>query len=163
MSLVSTVPGAITTLQGYLTTVAAATTVTDVQVYLGKQATETQLAFNLMMVGDWHEGVPVAPASFDWAAIPGQSKLIKEEYALQACIACWAGGFDPLSRLNDAYSLLNGVHQQIRNDLGGSNNLSPSGSWGALHVTISEFGRIGTGWGVVLGLELHVINAQISG
>jgi hypothetical protein len=162
-ALISTVPGAIATLKGYMLSVASVTAVSNVSVYMGKEATEGQLAYNFMMIGDYHNGIPVAPDSMVWNAIPGAAHLIGESYALQACIACWAGGYDPLPRLTDAYALLDGLHQQVRTDLGGSGQLSPSGSWGEMRSTMAEFGTVGTGWGVALDIELFVINGQISG
>jgi hypothetical protein len=165
MALVSTVPAAVATLQGYMATVAAASTVTDVQVYVGYSTARSGMSYNFMMVGDYQEGIVVAPDTYTWADIPGAAKRRTESYALQGCIQTWSGGTDVLGRLNDAYSLLNGLHELIVTDIGGSGSLSPSGSWGGLVVTMDANGPLETtaGWGVVLGFQLHVINAQIIG
>lgn len=167
MPLTSTIPAAITTLQGYMNAVAAAAAVNPAPaVYLFETATPSGAAYNFMMVGDYHTGVPVAPESYTWRQLGSTRRT--ETYALQGCIACWAGGgsgdngVSALARVNDAYSLLNSLHQQILGDKGGSGHLSGSGAWGELVVHIEEFGPMGAGWGVVLGFDLHVINAQLT-
>lgn len=166
MALVSTVLGAITTLQGYMNTVAAATTVTPTPaVYLFQTATLGGAQYNYMMIGDYHTGTPVAPDSYTWRELGSTRR--NEVYALQGTIACWSGGGSgdagaaALARIDDAYSLLNALHQQILGDKGGSGNLSPSGSWGELVVHMEECGPMNAGWGVVLGFDLHVLNAQL--
>lgn len=164
MSVTSTIPGAVAVLAGYLQTVADAQPQLGVGVYTGGLPVE-HVADNLLMVGSiTEEGEIIVPGTYRWAAIPGAAKLRTEEYALRGSIRCWAGDSDPLSRLTDAFSLLNGVHQQILDDVGGSGALSPSGSWGELQVSNPLNGPIGRrGWGVVLEFDLHVINAQLQG
>lgn len=166
MSIASTVPGAAATLAGYMQTVAAANPVLNPGVYIAGLPTAS-VANNYMMVGSWDGGIVVAPDTYKWAAIPGAAMLRSEEYALNGAIRVWAGDGGPtaaLDRITDAFTLLNGIHEQIAQDLGGSGNLSPSGSWGDLDVTMEANGPIGgKGWGIVLGFELHVINVQLQG
>jgi hypothetical protein len=170
MSITSTIPGAAQTLLGYMQAVAGANPDLDVQVYTGWPVTSAWSP-NFMMLGDYKEGLVVSPDSYRWAAVPGAAKLRFEEYALMGCIRAWSGSPDgtaPFDRLGEAYTLLNGLHDQIVSDIGGDSyvvdSLTSSGSWGDLGVTMDAFGQIdGKGWGVVLGFELHVINAQLIG
>lgn len=166
MPITSTIPGAASALAGYMRTVAAANPALNPGVYVAGIPTAS-IRNNWMMVGNWPEGIIVAPDTYRWAAIPGQALLRSEEYALQGCISAWSGAADSnaaLARIGDAFNLLNGLHEQIASDLGGSGTLSPSGSWGDLDVTMEHNGPLGgKGWGVILGFELHVINAQLQG
>lgn len=158
----STVPGAVTTLYGYMTAVAAASTVLDVQAYVGLQLTPSP---NFMMIGDAETGLLVTPVDSEWASMGAAAKRRTERYALQGCIKCWAGGIDWQSRLNDVTSLLDALQEQILSDPGGNGTLTPSGSWGAFNWRMEANGPLGdpAGWGVLLGFELQVINAQIVG
>lgn len=165
-TITSTIPGAAQTLAGYMKTVATANPSLNPGVYVAGIPTASIRA-NWMMVGNYPDGIIVAPDTYTWAAIPGAAKLRSESYALQGCIATWAGAADSnaaLARISDAFTLLNGIHEQITSDLGGSGSLSPSGSWGDLDVVMEHNGPLGgKGWGVILGFELHVINVQLQG
>lgn len=161
----STIPAAITTLQGYMQTVAAASAVDDVQVYVGNAQPPTGRSYNYLMVGDFETNLLVSPSESGWASMGVTAKRRTETYALNGTIVCWAGGNDWQARMNDAFSLLNALEVQIVSDPGGSNNLTPSGSWGNFNyrpVATGPFENIG-GYGFVIGFELHVINAQLQG
>ncbi len=164
--IVSTVPGAAAILAGYMRTVAAANPDLNAGVYVAGIPTAT-VRNNFLMVGSYETGVIIAPETYTWNAVPGAAMLRGEAYALQGCIRAWSGAAGQeaaLARLGEAFTLLNGLHQQITADVGGSGSLSPSGSWGDLDVTMDVNGPIGqSGWGCVLGFELHVINAQLQG
>lgn len=179
MSITSTVPAAVSVLLAYMNAVSAANPTMHVKVYMGRTPTSA-VANNFMMVGNFPDGELIMPGRFSWAAIPGQDKLRREEYALNGVIRSWTGdSAEPLARLADVYTMLNGLHGQIANDLAGTalgltvtppavagqTNLSPSGSWGDLNVEMLENGPAGKngGWTVMLGFELAVINAQIIG
>lgn len=164
--LTSTVPGAVAQLGTYMQTVANANTALNPGVYAGGIPINS-VRNNFLMVGSWPDGIIIAPDTYRWVAVPGMVKMRSEEYAIQGCIRAYGGASGTgaaLSRLSEAFTLLNGLHDQIASDLGGSGNLSPSGSWGDLVVTMEESGPIGgKGWGVVLGFELHVLNVQLNG
>jgi hypothetical protein len=171
VSITSTVPAAAATLAAYMQAVADANPALNPGVYVGGIPTAT-VRDNFLMVGNYAEGIIVAPETYSWAAVPGMAKLRLEAYALFGCIRVWTGaaGTDAsLARLGEAFTLLNGLHQEIVDDLGGDlvavDSLTSSGSWGDLDVTMEINGPIGTkkGWGVVLQFELHVINAQLIG
>lgn len=163
MTMTSTVPSAVTVLQGYMTTVASANPALDPGVYLG--APVGNVANNFMMVGHLDDGAVHTPITYDWSAIPGAAHRVAEEYALHGTIRAWAGDIDPAGRLADAYAMRDGLHAQIVSDIGGSGNLTSSGSWGAFHVEMVANGPLASidGWGVVLAFELYVINAELSG
>lgn len=146
-----------------MTAVATANPSLNIGVYIGEPITSVRN--NFMAIGDYQNWALVAPDTYQWAAIPGQAKLRTESYSLQATIRSYAGNADdPMGRLNDAFTMLNGLHQQILNDIQGGGNLSPSGAWGELHVSMEAFGPLaGAGLGCVLGLELAVVSAQLTG
>lgn len=163
----STIPGAITTLQGYMNTVAAASSVPDVQVLLGYTIPRTGMSYNFMMVGDFENGILWQPAEGTWEDLPVAAKRRQEKYSLNGCICTFAGGTDLQSRLNDAFSLLDALYEQILSDPGantgpsGNNTLTPSGSWGRLsYRNLGNGPFVNTaGFGVVIDFELEVINA----
>jgi hypothetical protein len=163
MAITSTVPGAVATLAGYMTAAAAANPLLDAETYVGLPIGE--VADNYLMVGEPDSGAVIVPGSYSWASMPVGAKRRNEVYALQATIRTWAGDIDPAARLNDAFALLNSLHEQIVSDPGGSGNLSPSGAWGALHVAMPANGPLDGmgGWGTVLDLQLHVLNVQLLG
>lgn len=145
-----------------MNTVAAANPTLNVGVFLGEPIAG-RVTDNFLAIGSFQEWIPVGPDTYSWAAVPGNALLRYESYALQGCIRSLSGNTDPVGRVSDAFTLLNGLHEQIIQDIHGSNQLTPSGSWGDFDVTMEAFGPLdGIGYGVVLGFQLHVINAQIS-
>lgn len=161
----STIPGAVTTLQGYMTTIAATTTVSNVGVYVGYSTPLTGMSPNFMMVGDFEEGLLYTPVDMNWAALGAAAKYRSEEYSLHGCIRCWAGGNDINSRIADAFTLLNALEEQIISDPGGSGTLSGSGSWGKLTHTMVAAGALENvaGFGVIINFDLEVINVRLTG
>ena len=162
MPFVSTIPAAITTVQGYMNTVAAATAVSDVGVYVNYAQTQN-LTYNYMMIGEYESGLMIAPTEGQWASMGVTAKRREEKYAILGHVRTWAGGNDWQSRWNDAMTLLDSLYDQILADPGGSNNLTPSGSWGGFNWTVHESGPLGnaSGFGFIIGFQLQVINAQI--
>jgi hypothetical protein len=165
MGFVSTIPGAVATLEGYMQAVASATSVPDVKVFVGYSTPLSGMSDNFLMVGDYQEGTLVMPSDGDWASLPAAAKRRTETYALQGCMRAWAGGTDWQSRLDDIFSLLDGLQSKIVSDPGGGGTLSPSGSWGQFSWRMEANGPLinTAGWGVVLGFELHVVNVRITG
>lgn len=162
MPVTSTVPGAINALLGYMNSVAATNPALDISVHLGEPIVNVN--DNFMAVGSFQDWAPVAPDTYSWATIPGAAKLRTESYSLQACLRAYSGEVDPLARLTDVFAMLNALHQEILNDIQAGGALGGPGAWGALHVDMDEFGPLDNkGFGCVLGLQLAVINVQISG
>ena len=162
----STIPAAITTFQGYMTAAAAAVTSVPVSVYVGYSTPLSGMSNNFMMVGDYEEGVLWAPAETDWQSWSIQAKRRKEEYALYGTIRCWTG--DPTDwqdPLNNAFTLIDALTEQIVSDPGAAGNLTGSGSWGRFGYRNIASGALTNtaGFGVVVGLELTVINALPQG
>lgn len=164
-SVTSTVPGAITALLGYMNTVASNNPALNIGVYLGEPISNVN--DNFMAVGSFVDWSPVAPETYKWAAIPGSAKLRSEEYSLQGVVRSLSGNStdqDKLDRLNDVFTILNALHEEILNDYFASGALSGPGAWGELRVTMEAFGPLGgVGFGAVLGFELEVVNAQLAG
>lgn len=168
--ITSTVPAAVNTLGLYMQNVAAANPALNPAVYMVGLPVGS-VRNNFLMVGSMTTGELISPESYKWNAVPGTAKLRGESYALLGTIRVWSGasGKDAaLARLGDAFTLLNGLQQQIVNDLGANAYttaaLSPSGSWGDLDVSMDGNGPLdGKGWGVALGFELHVLNVQLQG
>lgn len=168
MAVVSTVPGAISALAGYMQAVAAANPSLSIGVYpYGLPV--ASVTNNLIGLGDAESGsgAVATTISSDWAAIPAGAALIKEEYALIGVIRSTSGAGGQTGaqeRTADAFTMWNGLLSQIVADPGGGGNLSPSGSWGAVEMTNHFSGPVGSsGWEVTLGFQVHVINAQLIG
>jgi len=163
MTIQSTVPGAISAVAGYLAAVAAANPSLDVATYIGPPI-ET-VANRFMAIGAYpnFDELVVGYRS-DWAAMPATSRWVSEEYEVAGCLRTWAGNSDPQSRLTEAFTLLNGLREQILLDPGGGGALSPSGSWGTFTTGMAHSGPIGgQGWGIVLTFQIQVINVRIQG
>jgi hypothetical protein len=165
-TLTSTIPGAILTLQYYMQEVASTNPSLDIGVYLGEPV--ESVANNFMVIGAYETWEPVSLSTYSWATIPASFQIVSESYALQGTIRAWQENIDQLGRLNDAFTMINGLHQALRNDpnaiaLGTGPALTDPGSWGDFDVTMEAYGPLGDlgGWGVVLGFELHVINTRL--
>ncbi len=162
-TLVSTIPAAVGVLQGYMTTVAQQQSQLAAGVYVGLQSGNLQN--NFMMVGSLEEGALIAPDTYSWAAVPGAAMLRNEAYALEVTIRAWSGESNQatLDVINAAFTMLNGIHSAVAADPGGSGALTPSGSWGDMDASMTACGPLGAqGWGVILSVQLHVINAQLT-
>lgn len=167
--ITSTVPGAIATLQSYMNTVATNNPSLEIGVFLG-QPLAAAVTDNYLIVGSFGEWIPIDMDSYKWAAIPGQAFRRTEEYKLQGCLRALDGGNSILNNLNNAFTMLNGLHEQIVTDLratavNSQGALTTSGSWGEFSAHIEVFGPLGPANtpGVVMGFELEVLNAEIVG
>lgn len=164
--ITSTIPGAIAAVSGYMSAIADANPAWVLGTYPEGLPTAS-VSNNLIALGDWETGSTVTPVSYKWAAIPGAAKLRYEAYALSGTVRTAGGAGGQIGageRISDAFAIFNAFHEQVVSDPGGGGNLSPSGSWGDLDMTMHYSGPSGqSGWMVVLGFELHVINAQLTG
>jgi hypothetical protein len=144
-------------------TVAAANPTLNAGSYFGEPV--ERVTNNFMMLGSYADGSLIVPNTFetDWAGMPVAAKRRNEKYALAGCIRSWDGNVDPQTRVSEAFTMLDGLHEQIVSDPRGSGNLSPSGSWGDFNVSMEACGVLGEGWGVILAFELYVINARLTG
>lgn len=163
MPLTSAVPGAAATLLGYMNTVAAASTVPDVQVIEAYSQPIAGMPANYIALGDYTEGFIVSPELFTPRQLPGTTGRRNVTFSLLGHIRTWAGGWDVVDRLADNRALSDALLDQILNDVRGAGTLSASGSWGAFESRMVANGPLGdaAGWGVVFDFELSVINAQL--
>ncbi len=160
--LVSTIPGAVQTLTGYMTAVASQYPDLNIGVYTGQPI--SAVANNFMMVGHYEDGSLITEAKYAWAGMPVTSKVRYEEYALQGTIRAWTGSNDPSGTIANAFLLSDALQEQIVSDPGGSGTISPSGSWGEYTTTMEACGPLdGRGWGVVLAFTLEVLNVRLIG
>ena len=162
--ITSTVPAAVNQLYTYMQTVVTNNPTLNAAAFLGRPI-GAYVPNNFLAVGKYETWEPISPETYEWAAVPGNSYLRTEKYSLQGCVRAWAGDSDPLSRLSDGFTLLNSLDDLIIHDLTPSNGtvLTPSGSWGEFKATVEAFGPLGgRGYGIVIGFELEVINAQVS-
>lgn len=161
LSLTSTVPGAVSTLRDHFQAVASASAL-DPGVYLGTPTAE--VANNYLMIGEYASQQIVHGYSSSFAAIPGAAALKSEDYRLACTIRAWSGDVDELGRIDDAYGLFDAVVSALTADLGGSGQLTPSGSWQVTNAAEDDNGPLafGAGWGYVLGFDVHVFNVQLS-
>lgn len=146
-------------------TVAAANPTLNVGVFVGYSTPLSGMPANFMMVGDYEEGLLWTPVEQDWASLPAAAKRRTEPYALQGCIRAYAGGYDWSSRLTEAFTMLNALQELIVSDPQAGGALTPSGGWGRLEYRNVVNGPLidSGGFGVVIGFELHVITAQLTG
>lgn len=168
----STIPGAVGVLGGYMSAAAAANPDLAPGVYTsGYPASSVKP--NFMMVGSLEDGTVVDQTTYDWAAIPGNSRMATEAYQLRGTIRATVGGADQASVLRclaNAYRLLDSLRDQVAADLSGVGGatednptpLSPTGSWGPMTVTMTLNEHVqDMGWVVALEFSLAVINAQL--
>lgn len=164
--IVSTVPGAIATLETYMTAIASANPGLNLGVY-GWGLPTAAVTNNFIALGDPETGEATSEVDTEWAALGGAAKLRSEAYSLLGTIRASGGVIGQQGaqeRMTDAYTIFNALHEQVVSDIGGSGSLSPSGSWGGLTNKVFASGPFGpSGWMVVLRFELHVINAQLIG
>lgn len=165
--IASTVPGAVGVLLGYMEKVAKANPSINAGVYF-TDTTSNAIKNNFMMLGSYPDGVLFAPNTYDWAALPAQTMMRSESYSLLGCIRAWSGDSGQvaaLQQLSNAMAMLNGLQEQMLADPQGSSTLSDSGSWGSLVVSVAASGPFGDkgGWGILLNLEIQVINVRLYG
>lgn len=163
--LASTIPGAVSTLQTHMQNVATANPALNPSVYVGPVVAPKGPAANYLQIGEWETGVIWHSYVGDFFAIPGTSKLKKEDYRLYGTIRTWdADPTKAINRLQDAFTLFSGLLEELTNDIDGSGQLTPSGSW---QITDSDnpysgpFADAG-GFGVVISFDVHVWNVQIT-
>lgn len=164
--ITSTVAGAVTALQSHLAAVATANASlnqTDgvIAVYVGLPAAEASDYF--LMIGDpFNNGELLVNYESDWAGLPAVAQRRTETYELRCALRCYAGTTDVPARLNEAMTLYSAVMGALAADIGGSNSLSPSGSWQVKHFENPATGQLGgQGWGVVLTFGVEVVNVRL--
>lgn len=158
MTVTSSAPGAISVFYSYMQTVAEANPAMNLEVFFGKPTQNVTAQY--LQIGRYTDGILAAPdAETDWESFPAAAKRRSEKYSLYGCIRTWAGQVDQQGRLNDCFALYDALYEEILSDPRGSGTLTGSGAWGPLTWTVEQFGPIAAGWGCVLGLELHVVNA----
>lgn len=159
MAIVSTVPGAVACLQTHLSNVALANPTLNIGVYLGPPV--GNVANNYLM---WES---VESYVSDYAYLSGGVlSYIKEDYDLSVELRAWAGNVDPIGRLDDAYTMLNGVINELGGDMNGGGALSPPGDWHVQSADITHAGPLGQaadqGWGVLMSITVMVRNVRIN-
>jgi uncharacterized protein YciI len=168
--LTTTIPAAIATVYSYLETACGAYPTLNAQATIGWPI--GTVPNNWAMVGSFAQeggGIVVSNTS-QWAVIPASALRRTEEYAIAGSIVCWDGNVDPISRINDAMSLLDAFYKALFDDYKNPGNgaLTPTGSWGEFTWTMPTSGPFSdadgnaSGWGVVVEFELHPVNIQIA-
>lgn len=160
-TITSTVPGAIATLLGHFRDVASANRSLDLGVYSGIPVADVKN--NYLAVGQWETGQLISGYHQDWAGLPASAAPKIEDYSILCTIRTWAGTVDQLGRLNDAFTLLDGVMSALKADPGASGTITPSGTWQVTSVEIPVAGALGgKGYGVLMSFDVPVINVRIT-
>lgn len=170
----STIPGAIGCLLGYMNQVSADYSNTgnfgQIEVFLGPGIAQNTPQQYWLAIGEWPEGALWSGYQSTWAALPGAAKLVREEYSLECNLRAWQGSTDPtttvdqMNRVTEAFILYNDLFQYLVNDPGGSDKLTPSGSWEMSTLEMPTAGPMGgAGWGVVGTFSIFVRNVQLTG
>jgi hypothetical protein len=161
-TVVSTVPGAIGTLQTHFDNVAAANPTLNLGVFVGDPTGE--LPNNYLMIGSWPEGnlIDGYEGGFPWLQANGYEK--SEDYKVTCHLRVWGGDVDQLGRLTDAFTVIDGVLSELTGDVGGSSSLSSSGSWQVTDIANPLTGPMGAvgGWGLIFTFDVHVVNVRLS-
>jgi hypothetical protein len=166
MSDPSTIPGAITTLQGYLQTVADNNPSLNLTVAVGWPIGTVPNSW--LMLGSFaQEGSDIITGwDTDWTGFPAGRR--SETYTLNGSVVVWSGNVDPIGRITDAFTVLDAIQSEIVSDPQGSGTLSSSGSWGEFKASSPTTGPFEmadgttTGWGVVVEFTLDVINVRLN-
>ncbi len=162
-TLVSTVPGAVGALVDHFHNVANRNPSLHLGVYVGPPI--GSVANNILTVGDPEgNGSLLVNYQQDFVTLPGTVSRRSEEYGLHCFIRCWAGNVDPVARIADAFTIFNGVVEELADDVLGSGALTPSGSWRVSELVNIAAGPLGgEGWGCVFSFVVHVINVRLNG
>lgn len=163
MSLTSTVPAAVSLLKTKMQAVATANPSLAPGVYVG-QIIGTDVANNFLAIGDPAGGgqlVAEYGQQFDGMySIPPARRI--ESYGITGMIRAWDETVDPIARLTDAFTLLNGLITQLADDPEGSDQLTTMGSWGVTNVENPVLGKIDSrGCGCILTFTVTVSDAQL--
>jgi hypothetical protein len=164
-TLTSTVPGCIAALTTHLNTVASDNSSLNIGIYTGLPI-ET-LKDNFIMIGDYNDGKLIEGYAQDWRGFPAVAERKSEAYALPCSLRAWSGNSDPVSRITDAFTMMDAVMGQLQGDPQGTVNggypLTPSGSWQVTSIDMPTSGPLGgAGWGVVLTFLVDVINVYLT-
>lgn len=173
MTLSSTFPGAVAVLVTHFKTVAGQHPTLNAAVYLGPAVGPSQPQSNFIMVGDFQTGALIRGYRQDFRGLPVPGTRKNEDYYIPCTIRTWAGTSLPASpsagidRLADAFSLMDGILNQLQNDPQGTNSLTSSGTWQVTQIDIPQAGPLpmigggSGGWGVVMTFEVHVFNVTL--
>lgn len=171
MAFTSTVSAALTTVYGYLETVAANANLSDpVEAFYGWPITTPPA--NWCMVGDFSAqgNRPVTNYVTDYTVLLPRGNYVKETYQINVSLVVWGGASDITAgeqRLSDIFSLYNTFCQQVADDPNGGGALGGSGSWGKVQSELPGFGPFETeeggvaGWGIVMEVGLTPVNVQV--
>lgn len=163
VTLTSTVGPAVATLTTHLQNVANANPSLNVGVFVGA-VLATESNNNWLTIGDPETGVFLNNYDSQYASLPATAYRKTEDYEIEGTVRTWNGGSDPVTRINEAMTLLNGIRSELATDIGGSGVLTASGSWSLEKVDNTAAGPLGgAGWGCVFRYTVHVINVRIVG
>lgn len=164
-TFVSTVPGAIECLETHFENVATANPSLDVGVYVGPPNSENWNA-NYLMIGERQTGRILSGYKQEWRGFPAvAARKLESPYTIPCSLRAASGSStatDVIGRLNDAFTMMDGVLSELQNDPQASGALSPSGSWQVTTIDIPATGVIaGFGWGVLMTFGVQIINVQL--
>lgn len=160
-TLTSTVPGAVAQFKAYLDAVSAANPSLDIGTYVGVPI--EAVTNNYMMVGNWETSELIANYKQDFAGMPAIANKKNESYSIMASIRAWSGNSDPIARLTDLFTMVDGVLGQFASDPNGSGHLTASGTWQVDSVDVPFSGPFGaSGWGVLAVVQVQVFNVRLT-
>ena len=161
-TITSTVPGAIAQLFAYMEQVAEDNPDLNIGTYLGTPI-GTALSPNYFILGEDETGQLLQGYHQEWAGLPAAANRSAEEYGIPCCLRAYAGNSDPISRLTDAFTMLDGLMGYLQLDPGASGALTPSGTWKLSGLEMPESGPFGgKGWGVLMSFTVSIINVRLT-
>ena len=164
-TLTSTIPGALSALETHMQNVASAHPLLNISVHVGIPIAEVEN--NYLAIGTYETGELVLDYEQDWAGFPAAAERKSERYKIPCTVRAWAGNTDPISRITDLFTMLDGILAELQADpqatVNGGYPLTPSGSWQISRVDIPVSGPLNNkGWGIVASFEVDVINVRLT-
>jgi hypothetical protein len=118
---------------------------------------------NYIMVGDWQTGQLFSNYQQTFASLPAIANRKFETYEIPCTLRVWNGDTNPVARLGEVTTLIDGVMGALANDPNASGAISPSGTWEVRSWEIASTGPFeGKGWGILATFLVAVFNVQIA-
>lgn len=159
----STVPGAITALQGHFQNVATANSSLKLGLYVGPPI--NTVANSFIAIGNpAGEGQIIENYTSDFQGMYQTAALRRtEQYALHCWLRIWSAQIDQVGRIADAFTVISGITSELAGDIHGSGQLSPSGEWELTEFENTVAGPLNdSGWGVVFEFAVQVKNVILT-
>jgi hypothetical protein len=164
VNVVSTVPTVLQAVQTNMQAVASANPTLNAAVYMGQVIGAP--ANNFFGIGDPEgNGELFANYQSEFQGLFSEQVHRGEAYSILCHVRTWQGDVNPVARITEAFTLINGLANQIYTDkLAGGALQTPSsvGNWGLSNIQNHAAGKLdGKGWGCVFTFQIDVTNVVL--